>query len=260
MIQASRTLFLTSLATLILVTAIYGQDQKGRPGGPKVGPAKDGRVAGFEALPTPIPPEPLIPDAKPLRSCESLATVSLLNTTIESAAVDPKNPGICRVKAHTTHSPMGDEVNIWVGIPLSNWNGRFMGTGGGGFMGGSEWGINQPLAQGYAAGATDTGYQGGSGSFALNADGRLNWQLIRDNGHMGIHEMTLTGKALTEAMFGVAPKYSYFNGCSTGSRQGLMEAQKYPQDQRYHVGITGNKLEPAPPATALGRHAHERGR
>jgi feruloyl esterase len=134
------------------------------------------------------------------------------------------------VAAFTTHPPTEDKVRIWVGIPTSDWNGRFLGTGGGGFSGGSPAGINQPVAQGYAAGATDTGHQGGSGSFALDADGRLNWQLIRDNGHVGIHEMTLIGKALTEAMYGVAPKYSYFNGCSTGGRQGLMEAQRYPQD------------------------------
>src|SRR5262249_27152577 len=86
------------------------------------------------------------------------------------------------------------------------------------------------VALGYSAGATDTGHEGGSGSFALDANGRLNWQAIRDNGHIGIHEMTVTGKALTEAMYGVAPRYSYFNGCSTGGRQGLMEAQRYPQD------------------------------
>jgi feruloyl esterase len=121
-------------------------------------------------------------------------------------------------------------VKIWLGLPTSNWNGRFLGTGGGGFLGGNAAGVNQPVAQGYAAGATDTGHDGGSGSFGLGADGRLNWQSIRDNGHVGIHEMTVTGKALTEAMYGVAPRYSYFNGCSTGGRQGLMEAQRYPQD------------------------------
>jgi len=168
--------------------------------------------------------------AKPVRSCESLATLALPDTTIESAAVDPNNPGICRVTAVTTHPPAGDKVKIWVGIPTSNWNGRFLGTGGGGFSGGNATSVNQPVTQGYAAGATDTGHEGGSGSFALGADGKLNWQSIRDNGHVGIHEMTVTGKALTEAMYGVAPRYSYFNGCSTGGRQGLMEAQRYPQD------------------------------
>jgi feruloyl esterase len=74
------------------------------------------------------------------------------------------------------------------------------------------------------------GHEGGRGSFAMDANGHLNWQLIRDNAHVGIHEMTVTGKALTQAMYGVAPRYSYFNGCSTGGRQGLMEAQRYPQD------------------------------
>ena len=58
----------------------------------------------------------------------------------------------------------------------------------------------------------------------------MNWQAIRDFAHVGIHEMTVTGKALTQALYGVAPKLSYFNGCSTGGRQGLMEAQRYPQD------------------------------
>lgn len=105
-----------------------------------------------------------------------------------------------------------------------------MGTGGGGFSGGNEGGVNKPLALGYAGGATDTGHAGGSGNFAMDSSGHLNWQAVRDNAHVGIHEMTVTGKALTQAMYGVAPKYSYFNRCSTGGRQGLMEAQRYPQD------------------------------
>jgi feruloyl esterase len=228
MSQATRTLFVALLATLILPTVINAQGQRGGRGGPAGAlPAVTGRGG---AAPAPAPPKPVIANAKPVRSCESLATVALANTTIESASVDPNNAGICRVTAVTTHPPTGDKVKIWVGIPISNWNGRFLGTGGGGFSGGNAAGVNQPLAQGYAAGATDTGHEGGSGNFALGADGRLNWQSIRDNGHVGIHDMTVTGKALTEAMYGVAPRYSYFNGCSTGGRQGLMEAQRYPQD------------------------------
>ncbi|HEV3334403.1 MAG TPA: tannase/feruloyl esterase family alpha/beta hydrolase [Bryobacteraceae bacterium] len=213
------------VAALIIAAIAYGQGQGGGRGGPP--PAG----AGFGAQP-PLgaTPKPAIANAKPVRSCESLATVALPNTTIESAAVDPNNPGICRVTAITTHPPAGDKVRIWVAIPTSNWNGRFLGVGGGGFAGGSLQGVNQPVALGYASGSTDTGHEGGSGSFALDANGRLNWQLIRDNAHVGIHEMTVTGKALTEAMYGVAPRYSYFNGCSTGGRQGLMEAQRYPQD------------------------------
>jgi hypothetical protein len=175
-------------------------------------------------------PKPAIANAKPVRSCESLATVALPNTTIESAAVDPANPGICRVTAINTHPPTGDKVRIWVGIPTANWNGRFLGIGGAGFTGGSAAGVNEPLALGYASGSTDTGHEGGSGSFALDSNGHLNWQLIRDNAHVGIHEMTVTGKALTQALYGVPPRYSYFNGCSTGGRQGLMEAQRYPED------------------------------
>ena len=110
-------------------------------------------------------PKALIPNAKPLRSCESLAMVALPNTTIESAAVDPNAPGVCRVTAITTHPPMGDKIRIWVALPLNSWNGRFLGTGGGGFLGGSPQGLGQPAGLGYAAGATDTGHEGGSGSF-----------------------------------------------------------------------------------------------
>jgi feruloyl esterase len=83
--------------------------------------------------------------------------VALPNTTIESAKIDAKDSNVCRVTAITTHPPAGDKVRIWVAIPMSNWNGRFMGTGGGGFVGGSEAGVNQPIALGYAGGATDTG-------------------------------------------------------------------------------------------------------
>ena len=174
-------------------------------------------------------PNPLFPGAAPVCPCESLAKVSIPNTTIDSATIDPSN-GWCRVTATVTHPPSGDRVKVWIGLPVTNWNGRFRGNGGGGYVGGSSGSLRGSVALGYAAGATDTGHEGGSGSFALDANGRLNWQAIRDNAHLGIHEMTVVGKGLTQAFYGKAPRYSYFVGGSTGGRQGLMEAQRYPDD------------------------------
>ena len=169
----------------------------------------------------------------PIRSCESLTTVSLPNVTINSAVLDPGNattPPSCRVNATSTHPPMGDRVTIDIWLPVDNWNGRFQGTGGGGFSGGSPASLPGPLRDGYATGSTDTGHVGGSGSFAIDANNRFQWILIRDNAYLGIHEMTVVGKALTAAYYGKGPRYSYFNGCSTGGRQGLSEAQRYPAD------------------------------
>jgi hypothetical protein len=174
-------------------------------------------------------PRQLFPGITPVCSCESLTNVALPNITIDSATVDTSNR-MCRVDASVTHPPSGDRVKVFIGLPLTNWNGRFRGNGGGGFLGGHPAALRGPVAQGYAAGATDTGHEGGSGSFALDANGRLNWQSIRDNAYLGIHDMTVVGKALTKAFYGKAPRYSYFVGSSTGGRQGLMEAQRYPED------------------------------
>ena len=177
--------------------------------------------------------KPLVANPVPPRTCESLATVSLANTTIESATLDPGDATAgpsCRVTAIVTHPPAGDRVRIFLAFPMNDWNGRFQGVGGGGFSGGSPMAVRQPASEGFAAGSTDTGHEGASGSFALDANGRLNWQLIRDNAYLGIHEMTVVGKAMTQAFYGAAPRRAYFNGCSTGGRQGLSEAQRYPDD------------------------------
>lgn len=174
-------------------------------------------------------PKPLFPDAAPVCACESLTKLSLPNTTIDSATIDPSD-GSCRVTASVTHPPSGDRVKVFIGLPVKNWNGRFRGNGGGGFSGGSASSLHASIVQGFAAGATDTGHEGGSGSFALDANGRLNWQSIEDNAYLGIHEMTVVGKALTKAFYGKAPRYCYFVGGSTGGRQGLMEAQRFPDD------------------------------
>jgi feruloyl esterase len=170
----------------------------------------------------------------PGRSCVSLTSVRLAHTTIVSAtdvAATATTPAHCAVQLVVTNPPAGDQIKVGVWLPTRNWNGRFQGIGGGGFSGGSP--TTTPAAalrDGYAASATDAGHTGASGSFALNPDGTLNWQLIADFGYLGIHEMTVAGKALTRSFYRKSSFYSYFNGCSTGGRQGLMEAQRYPKD------------------------------
>jgi pimeloyl-ACP methyl ester carboxylesterase len=186
-------------------------------------------IVGLIARAAETPLKALYPGIAPACACESLTNVSLANTTIESAVVDASNR-MCRVTAIVTHPPANDRVKVWIGLPLTNWNGRFQGTGGGGFLGGHPNSLRGPVRQGFSAGATDTGHEGGSGSFALDANGRQNWQAIINNAYLGIHEMTVVGKALTKAFYGQAPRYSYFVGGSTGGRQGLMEAQRFPDD------------------------------
>src|SRR5258708_3334512 len=109
--------------------------------------------------------------AQSVRTCESLASVALPNTTIESAVVEAATGAraFCRVTAVLTHPPAGDRIRVFIGLPTTGWNGRFQGVGGGGFSGGNRNGVLGPVAQGYAAGSTDTGHEGGSGSFALDA-------------------------------------------------------------------------------------------
>lgn len=174
------------------------------------------------------------PPDQPVRSCENLMSVELAHTTIVSAVPVPATattPAHCAVQLVITNPPANDEIRVGVWLPSQTWNGRFQGIGGGGFSGGSPTTVpTAALQAGYAAAATDAGHTGFSGSFALNPDRTLNWQLIADFGYLGIHEMTVAAKALVKNYYGMSRFYSYFNGCSTGGRQGLMEAQRYPTD------------------------------
>ncbi len=95
----------------------------------------------LRAAETPL--KPLYPGITPACSCENLTNLSLPSTTIESAVVDSSNR-MCRVTAIVTHPPAGDRVKVWIGLPLTNWNGRFQGTGGGGFLGGHPNSLHGP--------------------------------------------------------------------------------------------------------------------
>jgi hypothetical protein len=139
------------IAALAIVLAPMGAAHPPQRGGPPPGPPA-------------APPKPLFANAEAVRSCESLASLSLPNATIDSALIEPGSAEVCRVTATVTHPPAGDKVKVFIALPAKNWNGRFQGTGGGGFSGGNPNGVRQPAALGYAAGATDTGHEGGSGT------------------------------------------------------------------------------------------------
>lgn len=133
--------------------------------------------------------------------------------------------------------PAGGPINVEVWLPR-NWNGRFEGVGGSGYFCGIIFNALTPTAPGlatgvragYATASTDCGHPFPDASFALNPDDTLNRPLITDYASAGVHDMTVDGKALTAAFYRHGPRFSYFYGCSTGGRQGLMEAQRYPSD------------------------------
>ena len=181
------------------------------------------------------------PRASADTSCESLASLKLQDTTITAAALVSEGPfappapavpgaragaplpvpAFCRVQLK-----VDPQINIEVWMPATGWNGKFEGVGGGGFAGIISYpALANALRAGYASASTDTGHQGNTPQFALGHP-----ELVIDFGYRAIHEMTVKGKQITQAFYGMAPHESYFVGCSTGGRQGLAEAQRYPED------------------------------
>jgi len=136
-------------------------------------------------------------------------------------------PAFCRVAGSIKPSSDSDiQFEVW--LPASGWNGKFEGIGNGGFAGSIFYpALGNAVSHGYAAASTDTGHHGGGtdASWALGHHEKL-----VDFGYRAIHETNVAGKAIVKAFYGGDPKRSYFNGCSNGGRQALMEAQRYPAD------------------------------
>ena len=145
--------------------------------------------------------------------------------TCSSNVTSPQLPAFCRVNAAVSTPGAADPINIEVWLPTQNWNGRFVGVGNHGNGGEIEYADMGPLlVQGYAVGTTDTGHTGSSTAWMTNTQQNVNY------GYFGVHEMTVKSKAIVTAAYGTPPQYSYWNGCSTGGKEGLMEAQRYPAD------------------------------
>src|SRR5437867_5721862 len=188
----------------------------------------------------------LIPTPVQAATCESLKSLSIENTTITMAetvaagqfslpatgrgaaqqnAAFKQLPAFCRVAA--TLKPSSDsDIKVEVWLPMSNWNNKYQAVGNGGWAGVISYpAMAEALGRGYVSSSTDTGHVGGSGSFALGHQEKL-----VDFGYRSEHEMTVKSKEIIKAFYGNAPQYSYWNGCSTGGRHGLKEAQMFPND------------------------------
>jgi hypothetical protein len=160
--------------------------------------------------------------------CASLTEVPLpQSTNVRATEVEAVGtvPAHCRVEL--TIKPA---IQVVVALPQA-WNGDFQAVGGGGFNG-TVPDIGPAVAAGYAAAATDTGHLGSDlhGHFVRNPDGSFNTGLAEDFAYRANHEMTVRAKSLVDAHYGRSPRYSYWNGCSTGGREGLTEAQRFPDD------------------------------
>jgi len=188
--------------------------------------------------------------------CENLTNLKFTDATITSAAVIPEGPAAApggfggaaqsgappvNIPAHCQVQldlkPTSDsliKMEIW--LPIQDWNGKFMGVGNGGFAGsiqGIMFDMPPALQLGYATASTDTGHQEQGGNWAIGHPEKM-----IDFGYRSTHEMTVKAKEIIKAFYGQAAKYSYFKGCSTGGRQSLMEAQRYPTD--YNGIIAGS--------------------
>lgn len=159
-----------------------------------------------------------------LAACQALG--QLRNLTITSATIeanDRSESPYCYVRGIISPA-----IHFHAQLPLpEDWNGRFLQWGDGGKDGDLDF-ANHRVAEGYAVTNSNTGHDSGvepGASFGFN-----NRQAEIDFGYRAVHLTVMAGKTLVQAYYNSTPTYSYFEGCSQGGRQGLMEAQRYPND------------------------------
>lgn len=156
------------------------------------------------------------------------APVTVLEVTTGTTTGNPaRDKPYCLVKLK-----VDPQVNIWVSMPTSEWNGRFRAEGNGVYAGNVPGVANDSIRQGFVGVTTDTGHSGSplSGSFGMAEPGKPNTQLQIDFAYRSEHLMAAVGKQVVKAYYGKDPVRSYWYGCSTGGRQGLAMAQRYPED------------------------------
>jgi hypothetical protein len=144
----------------------------------------------------------------------------------------------CKVSLLYGTTP-NQNINIVIGLPLNvadggagrmegNWNGRTQGLGGGGCAGNLV--VTPAVNLGYVGSGSDLGHMGGDCEPGVNADGTYNLQFIEDFVRVAIKQQVLWSKRIARVYYAMWPAYNYWNGCSTGGRQGYLLAQELPDE------------------------------
>lgn len=182
-----------------------------------------------------------------LQRCESLtgyrfSRVEDAATHIVSSAVLPATadrPAVCEARGY-----IAPQVQIVIQLPMEKWNGKLMVKGCGGFCGSYDYSIGatsnaeatpqarlrsaqEALRRGYAVTASNMGH------YSTSSDAKWaynNPQAEIDFGYRATHVNTLAAKAIVDYFYSKPAAKTYFDGCSTGGRQGLVAAQHYPDD------------------------------
>ena len=186
--------------------------------------------------------QPLPASASSPIPCGSLASfkASGFDMTIRQTAIVPSEPGsslpaYCRadgvIDERVGHDGKPYAIGFAVAMP-ENWNGRFLMQGGGGLNGnvaaplGTSTGGPVALARGFAVVTTDSGHKSGAvfdASFFADQEATLNFL------YQAVGKVAQVGKQIVAGHYGRSAAHSYFVGCSTGGREGMLMTQRYPR-------------------------------
>ncbi|KAH7353150.1 feruloyl esterase-like protein B precursor [Pyrenochaeta sp. MPI-SDFR-AT-0127] len=148
--------------------------------------------------------------------------------------IQARNMTFCNVTLTHTHPGQGDTVTTQVWLPIQpKWNGRLQAVGGGGWIAGlhsfTSISMSGAVAEGYAAVTMDGGVPSEYPSdWALLSPGNVDLFALQNFASVALKDAALAAKSVINSLYGRAPSFSYWSGCSQGGRQGLMLAQRYP--------------------------------
>ena len=164
------------------------------------------------------------------------ASSSAAAATAETSATSATIPSHCRVEGMINERTGADGRTYGIGFELAlpnNWNNRFLFQGGGGYngsvrppIGAAAAGDVPGIARGFAVVSTDTGHKGATFDRTYDVD----QQASIDFAQVAVDRVAVLSKQIIAHYYGQPAQYSYFAGCSTGGREGMLMTQRYPAE------------------------------